>query len=310
MGIGFFAPLPLAMMLPFMAGQSMIMGESFGKGFQYGKRKISSMSNEEFNKMDANTLGRELATDYATIIPHLEQAVRASSDFQQMIIQELIKIIPNFFDQILSPGGQETSGGGAKLPPAGIPGFITPIIGPPPSTVIDNPQINPDAPAARKYNANEQWALRWIDPTRNVTNFGTATFKEVSYMAQLRADNQSQFFPEMKSLGASLLNAYNKKKPIPKTSVDAPAAIDASGAAALTKTIALMFNAIAGRFTVLRKLKAKITGITTEKVFDRAFSLNWNEMLKYNQFVQANRRPNLTIDTLKSGKALRIIAKT
>ncbi len=35
-GIGFFAPLPLAMMMPFMAGQSMLMGDAFGKSYQYG----------------------------------------------------------------------------------------------------------------------------------------------------------------------------------------------------------------------------------------------------------------------------------
>ncbi len=33
-----------------MATQSMVMGDAFGQAFQYGKRKISAMSNEEFNK--------------------------------------------------------------------------------------------------------------------------------------------------------------------------------------------------------------------------------------------------------------------
>ncbi len=96
-GIGFFAPLPLALMMPFMAGQSLLMGESFGKGFQYGKRKISSMSNEEFNKMTAADLGQQIATDYDAIIPSLEQAVRASTAFQRMIFTEMgevLKLIP------------------------------------------------------------------------------------------------------------------------------------------------------------------------------------------------------------------------
>ncbi len=95
MTIGLFAPLPLAMMIPFMAGQSLMMGEAFGKGFQYGKRKISAMSNEEFNKLTPGDLGQGIQTDYAAIIPHLGQAVKQSSDFQSLVIKEIIDVIKN-----------------------------------------------------------------------------------------------------------------------------------------------------------------------------------------------------------------------
>lgn len=91
-GIGFFAPLPLALMMPFMAGQSMLMGDAFGKSYQYGKRKISSMSNEEFNKLTAEDLGKSVVSDYTAIIPSLKQAVAQSQDFQSLIIQEMTKI--------------------------------------------------------------------------------------------------------------------------------------------------------------------------------------------------------------------------
>ncbi len=97
-GIGFFAPLPLALMMPFMAGQSLLMGEAFGKGFQYGKRKISAMSNDEFNELNATKLGQEIATDYNDIIPSLQIAVKASTEFQRMIFQEMgeiLKLIPS-----------------------------------------------------------------------------------------------------------------------------------------------------------------------------------------------------------------------
>jgi len=93
MTIGLFAPLPLAMMIPFMAGQSLMMGEAFGKGFQYGKRKISSMSNEEFNALTSDDLGKSIQTDYNAIIPHLGQAVKASSEFQSLVIKEIIDVV-------------------------------------------------------------------------------------------------------------------------------------------------------------------------------------------------------------------------
>lgn len=97
-GIGFFAPFPLALMIPFMAGQSLAMGEAFGKGFQYGKRKISSMSNEEFNALDFKGLSESIATDYKDMIPSMERSIRNSDKLQSAVIQEmgdLIKSIPN-----------------------------------------------------------------------------------------------------------------------------------------------------------------------------------------------------------------------
>jgi len=91
--IGFFAPFPLALMLPFMAAQSMIMGDSFGKAYQYGKRKISAMSNEDFNKLDTRQLGQEILTDYRNIIPSVTQAIEESNKFQSLIVNQLAQIL-------------------------------------------------------------------------------------------------------------------------------------------------------------------------------------------------------------------------
>ncbi len=88
-GIGFFAPLPLAIMIPFMASQSLAMGEAFGKGFQYGKRKISSLTNEEFNALNPEDLGSDVMTDYRAMIPHIKKAMEDSKEFQTIIIQSL-----------------------------------------------------------------------------------------------------------------------------------------------------------------------------------------------------------------------------
>ncbi len=76
-----------------MAAQSMIMGDSFGKAYQYGKRKISSMSNEEFNKLDTKQLGQEILTDYRNIIPSVSQAIQESNEFQSLIVNQLAQIL-------------------------------------------------------------------------------------------------------------------------------------------------------------------------------------------------------------------------
>ncbi len=150
-GIGFFAPLPLALMIPFMAGQSLAMGEAFGKGFQYGKRKISSMTNEDFNKMDFGQLSASIATDYRMLIPHLSQSVKDSNEFQRLIINEMANIVRTLPADIISgltqqqnplapppPTNQFTDDLPTPTPPPtnqksvlkGIPAFLTPYIGP------------------------------------------------------------------------------------------------------------------------------------------------------------------------------------
>ncbi len=129
MTIGLFAPLPLAMMIPFMAGQSLMMGEAFGKGFQYGKRKISSMSNEQFNALTADDLGKGIQTDYNAIIPHLGQAVKQSSDFQSLVIKEIIDVIKNLPADIIGgftgTSNPETTSTAASV--YGVSGTITDV---------------------------------------------------------------------------------------------------------------------------------------------------------------------------------------
>ncbi len=83
-----------------MAGQSLAMGEAFGKGFQYGKRKISSMSNEEFNKLDFRELSESLATDYKVMIPSMKKSLEASDELQRAVFDALGKIILTLPDAV------------------------------------------------------------------------------------------------------------------------------------------------------------------------------------------------------------------
>ncbi len=92
MTIGGFMPIPLAMMIPFMATQSLVMGESFGKAFQFGKRKMSAMDNESFNKLTIEQVASEMFRSYQNILPDLKQSMRDSSKLQSDIIGQILSI--------------------------------------------------------------------------------------------------------------------------------------------------------------------------------------------------------------------------
>ncbi len=89
-----FMPIPLAIMPPFMAYQSLVMGDAFGRAFQFGKRKISAMSNEEFNKLDIVTMFESISNEYTRMIPSVEKAMAQSTELQVSIVKELLRIIP------------------------------------------------------------------------------------------------------------------------------------------------------------------------------------------------------------------------
>jgi len=100
----------------------MMMGDAFGKAFQYGKRKISAMSNEEFNAMTPDDLAREINTDYTAIIQTMPEAMAQSRDFQRLILIEMGKIIADIPDVLkeffFGQHGLEPN----EPPPAIVPG--------------------------------------------------------------------------------------------------------------------------------------------------------------------------------------------
>ncbi len=85
---GMFMPLPLPMMIAFMGIQSAVMAKQFGENFQYGKRRISAMSNAEFNSITMEKLLRENTNELKRMIPTMEESMKDMSALVPVIIRE------------------------------------------------------------------------------------------------------------------------------------------------------------------------------------------------------------------------------
>jgi len=103
--IGFFAPLPLPMMIPFMGIQSAVMAEQFGTMFQYGKRRISAMSNEEFNKLTPIELQQKMLGQLDALVPIMKEQVEAMRPMVQVIIKEFAAYIIEATKAVAGVGG-------------------------------------------------------------------------------------------------------------------------------------------------------------------------------------------------------------
>ncbi len=108
-----------------MAAQSFAMGHAFGTSFQYGKRKISSMTNEEFNKLDSVALHASLQADIRAMLPEMNQSFKTMEQFQLDIINSMFNTIKLAGEQLLgflAGGGSstETSTSAFNLGESGI----------------------------------------------------------------------------------------------------------------------------------------------------------------------------------------------
>ncbi len=104
-----FLPVPLPMMIPFMGAQSLVIGKMFGEGFQYGKRKISAMPNEEFNKLTFEDMMSNARTEMQASIPTMQKALQ---DMQPMVTT----VVKEFLAYIELVAGVVTGTGGNKPP--------------------------------------------------------------------------------------------------------------------------------------------------------------------------------------------------
>jgi len=125
--IGFFAPLPLPVMIPFMGYQSLVMGEAFGLSYQYAKRKISSMTNEEFNKLTVTDLQAMIKGSIQSGIPQMQASMDDMLTLQTKIVDHLVSAILQIPKDIYEGVTDSPDKGGTGLPP-GVAGFVRPIL--------------------------------------------------------------------------------------------------------------------------------------------------------------------------------------
>ncbi len=111
-----FLPVPLPMMIPFMGAQSLVIGKMFGEGFQYGKRKISAMPNEEFNKLTFESLMSNARDEMQASIPTMQKAMQDMKPMVETVVHEFTNYLRLVIDAAPEQAGQiveqirETSG--------------------------------------------------------------------------------------------------------------------------------------------------------------------------------------------------------
>ncbi len=107
------------MMIPFMGMQSAVMAEQFGTLFQYGKRRISAMSNEEFNALTPEILQIRMSEQLQKMIPEMEKQIQSMSPLVSVIIREFANYIKLAITAVTQPtsGFEQTSGTISPTPP-------------------------------------------------------------------------------------------------------------------------------------------------------------------------------------------------
>ncbi len=118
-----FTAVPNPMMLSFLATQGFAIMYYGGAGWQFGKRKVSGMSNEEVNAMTPNDFLQKLHGETRTMVPTMAQGMKdmtplISTTIEQFgsYIREAIKAFPQALQNIVTqPSSNLTAiaGGGA-----------------------------------------------------------------------------------------------------------------------------------------------------------------------------------------------------
>ncbi len=328
--IGFFSPLPLPIMVPFMFMQSAAMALAFGSFFQYGKRKLSAMPNEEFNALTPEALTAKLMSNVNNMIPTVEQSFKQMEHLNIAILEAMAKYLGqgiDYFAGLLS-GKTTIDTGSGNFNIGNIPSGLSEVSG---LTAL-NDYLN-----KLNLDTGQQSAAAPIGPTggpyttpaptgftypRNAGTFAGRTLRraEQVFASMKRSDltilwqNTSNRDLKLHVLGWM----RNNPGPSAKTLADAPAAIGASGATGDTLKISTLFNELEILMATVVKTKRLWKSVPSTNTNSLRYQLafrsatsKWLIKAKaYNRFVQSVRRANLTIDTFKSLSAGRNTAKT
>ncbi len=127
-----FTAIPNPQMLAFMPIQSYLMMYFAGSGWQYGKRKISAMSNEEFNKLTPERLLEQHSDELKRVMPTLEKTLNDVTPLIKILVEqygdfikEALKALPQALQNIIGGGGEfSTTSAGTGLGPAQTASFL------------------------------------------------------------------------------------------------------------------------------------------------------------------------------------------
>ncbi len=105
-----FTAIPNPQMLAFMPIQSYLMMYFAGSGWQYGKRRISAMSNEQFNKLTPEELLKQHSIELKNMLPTLDKTLDDVTPLIKTLVEqygdfvrEAIKAIPDAIGNIFKP---------------------------------------------------------------------------------------------------------------------------------------------------------------------------------------------------------------
>jgi len=76
-----------------MGAQSLVIGKMFGEGFQFGKRKISAMPNEEFNKLKFEDIMSNAREEIKASIPTMNAAMQDMKPMVDVVVREFFAYI-------------------------------------------------------------------------------------------------------------------------------------------------------------------------------------------------------------------------
>ncbi len=276
-----------------MAAQSFAMGQAFGTSFQYGKRKISSLSNDEFNALSATRLHDDLQADVRAMIPSMNQSFDRMEKFQIEIIQSML----DTFVLALQEFGKFLVGGIQAGGDAANQAFNTDVLTV--QTRADIPSIIPQAEGATG-GGTQKFVADYIIEAKKLPFKLLADIVEKMLSGKLGKpiERRIAYIQVYKEIIAKI-----PKKLTPKQQLEVTAKKIGQTATGLIAQIAGLFAQVKfelnGTFTRLNNPARKATA---RRNFFKIAKL-------YNQTVQAAGKRNLTIDTAKSLAQKRIVPR-
>ncbi len=287
-----FLPIPLAMMIPFMGAQSLIIGKQFGEGFQYGKRKISAMTNEEFNKLTPQKIAHDSAKELNEMIPEMKASITDMRHFQSFIVNELIATAKQLPQDIF---GEGTEGRGVVEGQFGLRGAL----GISDEGFIKDAQKFYQQQISQETGAGRAAATSRQETTRNFSYLRTVTLGSLQTQQIRRRGTdielEQAIFREIQRRIAADPNILNPPTPV---AANIPETITQTSTG-LARDIALHYAKVVRSMTSYRRKPTR----QNQTVF-----LSFARF--YNRFVAQNRRSNLQVDTAKSLAAKRVIPKS